>query len=156
MLAQDCGVHYAHRQVQMHFNACSFVIGHLASSCRGVNVEEEAGVLLDSGVLAARACCSGCSHSDGTLVLVWLKWDYGDPCCSCRESLIALGLDYLDLYLIHWPVTPHKGPTLEPPLDVSCCKSQCFITMHAQTSPVKLCCAILLTHVSISICMMEL
>lgn len=31
-----------------------------------------------------------------------------------RDSLAKLNLDYLDLYLIHWPCTDKEGPTLEP------------------------------------------
>ncbi|EFN52545.1 hypothetical protein CHLNCDRAFT_138982 [Chlorella variabilis] len=37
---------------------------------------------------------------------------------ACRESLDKLGLDYLDLYLVHWAVTGNSGPRLEPPLEV--------------------------------------
>lgn len=36
-----------------------------------------------------------------------------------RESLSRLGLDYLDLYLMHWPITNGTGPALDPPLQVS-------------------------------------
>lgn len=35
-----------------------------------------------------------------------------------RESLEKLGLQYLDLYLVHWPVTGNKGDTLQPTLEV--------------------------------------
>ena len=34
---------------------------------------------------------------------------------ACRASLARLGLDYVDLYLVHCPFTT-VGPTLEPPL----------------------------------------
>lgn len=35
---------------------------------------------------------------------------------ACREQLKELQTEYLDLYLIHWPLTGKAGPTLDPPI----------------------------------------
>ncbi|KAI8106531.1 hypothetical protein M9435_001074 [Picochlorum sp. BPE23] len=35
---------------------------------------------------------------------------------ACMASLRALKVDYLDLYLIHWPVTGNVGDTVQPPI----------------------------------------
>lgn len=35
---------------------------------------------------------------------------------ALQESLKKLGLTYVDLFLVHWPVTDQHGPTLEPPM----------------------------------------
>jgi len=36
---------------------------------------------------------------------------------ACKESLTKLGLDFLDLYLIHWPVSLKKGHAFPPKAD---------------------------------------
>ena len=36
---------------------------------------------------------------------------------ACRKSLSNLGLEYIDLFLMHWPVAGNKGPTVNPPLE---------------------------------------
>lgn len=33
---------------------------------------------------------------------------------ACEKSMKLLGLDYLDLYLMHWPLTGNKGETVRP------------------------------------------
>ena len=37
---------------------------------------------------------------------------------SCLRSMDRLGVVYLDLFLIHWPVTGNTGPSVEPPIQV--------------------------------------
>lgn len=38
------------------------------------------------------------------------KHGEGDVIASCKQSLADLGLDYLDLYLVHWPFPNHHPP----------------------------------------------
>jgi len=40
---------------------------------------------------------------------VWLS-DVEDVEAACRKSLNNLGLEYLDLYLVHWPVATKPIP----------------------------------------------
>ena len=37
---------------------------------------------------------------------------------AVKKSLSNLKLDYLDLYLVHWPVTGNIGPEVLPPIEV--------------------------------------
>lgn len=39
---------------------------------------------------------------------------------AVKGSLKDLNLDYIDLYLIHWPLTDKPGPELNPPAQVCC------------------------------------
>ncbi|KAK9866614.1 hypothetical protein WJX84_005810 [Apatococcus fuscideae] len=36
---------------------------------------------------------------------------------ALRAALDRLNLDYVDLFLVHWPVTDKPGPTLNPPME---------------------------------------
>jgi diketogulonate reductase-like aldo/keto reductase len=38
---------------------------------------------------------------------------------AIQQVLSELQLDHIDLFLMHWPVTGNKGPTVEPPIKVS-------------------------------------
>ena len=48
------------------------------------------------------------------------NWEKGDVAAQCRRSLADLTLDYLDLYLVHWPVVKGcKGSELVPSIKVA-------------------------------------
>jgi alcohol dehydrogenase (NADP+) len=56
---------------------------------------------------------SGVSRSE--LFVTSKLWNdrHDDPEAACEESLRDLKLDYLDLYLIHWPVPNHHAPGVD-------------------------------------------
>ena len=37
---------------------------------------------------------------------------------ALRESLRKLRVEWVDLYLVHWPITDKPGPTLQPSMQV--------------------------------------
>ena len=38
---------------------------------------------------------------------------------ACEKTIKDLQCEYLDEYLMHWPLTGNKGKTVEPPIKVS-------------------------------------
>ena len=75
---------------------------------------------LHSAVGQQRACPrQAAAHTPGTPALLLLCRRNTDHAAArvrqaCLKSLKALRLDYLDLYLIHWPVTGSVGPEVKP------------------------------------------
>ncbi|KAL3131044.1 hypothetical protein ABBQ38_000362 [Trebouxia sp. C0009 RCD-2024] len=54
------------------------------------------------------------SRKDFWLTTKLWNTDHGEVRKNCLESMKELQTEYLDLYLVHWPVTPHKGSELTP------------------------------------------
>ena len=52
--------------------------------------------------------------------------DHGRVREACQQTIKELQAEYLDLYLMHWPLTGNKGKEVEPPIKVSV-KSLLFI-----------------------------
>ena len=82
-------------------------IGQRSFDCASVyNNEKEIGeafrVILDGGV------------SRDELFITSKVWNDmhgdGDVIASCKQSISDLGLDYLDLYLVHWPFPNYHPP----------------------------------------------
>ncbi|GLJ48227.1 hypothetical protein SUGI_1018300 [Cryptomeria japonica] len=77
------------------------------------------------GAALTEAFQSGVVKREEVFVLTKL-WDdeHDDPLAAITKSLKNLQLEYLDLYLLHWPVRLRKGHTLPPkeedflPLDI--------------------------------------
>ena len=59
------------------------------------------------------------SRKDFWLTTKLWNTDHAEVRKNCLESMKELQTEYLDLYLVHWPVTPHKGPALTPSMKVS-------------------------------------
>lgn len=45
--------------------------------------------------------------------------DHGRVREACQQTIKELQAEYLDLYLMHWPLTGNKGKEVEPPIKVS-------------------------------------
>lgn len=58
------------------------------------------------------------SRKDFWLTTKLWNTDHGEVRKNCLESMKELQTEYLDLYLVHWPVTPHKGSELTPSMKV--------------------------------------
>ena len=58
---------------------------------------------------------------------------YEDVIWSLNNSLERLGLTYVDLFLIHWPVASEKETQEKPKLgpDGKVCRSPCLLLRHA-------------------------
>ena len=67
------------------------------------------------------------SRKDFWLTTKLWNTDHAEVRKNCLESMKELQTEYLDLYLVHWPVTPHKGPALTPSMKVSVCLSSDLI-----------------------------
>ena len=66
------------------------------------------------------------SRKDFWLTTKLWNTDHAEVKKNCLESMKELQTEYLDLYLVHWPVTPHVGPNLEPSMEVSCLSMDAF------------------------------
>jgi len=58
------------------------------------------------------------SRKDFWLTTKLWNTDHAEVRKNCLESMKELQTEYLDLYLVHWPVTQHKGPALTPSMKV--------------------------------------
>lgn len=45
--------------------------------------------------------------------------DHGRVREACQQTIKDLQAEYLDLYLMHWPLTGNKGKEVEPPIKVT-------------------------------------
>lgn len=77
-------------------------IGYRHIDCAAVygNEREVGGAIVRAGVSREELWITGKLWNDR----------HGDPEAACEESLRDLGLDYLDLYLIHWPFPNYHAP----------------------------------------------
>ena len=65
-------------------------------------------------VTRRRICCRPRAHL--RCLQLW-NADHSRVEEACRKSLSELGLEFIDLYIMHWPIAGNKGPTVEPPLE---------------------------------------
>ena len=77
--------------------------------------------------------------------------DHGRVREACQQTIKELQAEYLDLYLMHWPLTGNKGKEVEPPIKVSVTKPPVLVHLLMRMPISKLCIAIVssyLTHPS--------
>lgn len=55
---------------------------------------------------------SGIPRSEITVLTKFPGWYHGDPEAALKISLEALGLDYVDVFMMHWPIS--ETPTNPP------------------------------------------
>lgn len=55
--------------------------------------------------------------------------DHGRVREACQQTIKDLQAEYLDLYLMHWPLTGNKGKEVEPPIKV-----KLWFVMHIHAS----------------------
>ncbi len=60
--------------------------------------------------------------------------DHGRVREACQQTIKDLKAEYLDLYLMHWPLTGNKGKTVEPPIKVTSCRTYCLKHSHSKWS----------------------
>lgn len=59
--------------------------------------------------VGAALCDTGLAREDYWVTSKIWNDRHGDPESACEDSLRDLGLDFLDLYLVHWPFPNHHG-----------------------------------------------
>lgn len=81
------------------------------------------------------------SRKDFWLTTKLWNTDHAEVRKNCLESMKELQTEYLDLYLVHWPVTPHKGPALTPSMKVHIrLSSDLICSLHQLKVASFLCC----------------
>lgn len=94
--------------------SCALQNGYLHLDCAS-NYKNESGV----GIAIRKAIEDGIVARESLFVTSKL-WNHqhaaGDVPIALEQTLHDLGLEYLDLYLIHWPITDTRPPALMPTL----------------------------------------
>ena len=104
------------------------VIGAAAAGYRHIDCASVYGNEREIGEALAEVMRSGVKRED-----LWITskvWNdrHGDVIGSCEESLVNLGLEYLDMYLVHWPF-----PNFHPPgcdVDFRSAGAEAYIHEH--------------------------
>jgi diketogulonate reductase-like aldo/keto reductase len=86
------------------------VLGAIRAGYRSVDTAKLYGNEAAVGRAVRRATAAGvCKRSDLFLTSKLCNDDHRCVEAACRRSLAALGVGYLDLYLVHWPIPWRKG-----------------------------------------------